>query len=160
MHDDTNAMARLLVVTHSRTGGTAQLADAFVRGTTTDGIDGIEVDRRVAEAADAAAVRAAAGIAIVTPERFGSMAGLVKDFFERIYYEVLDDTIGRPYVLVVKGGVDGLGTVEAIAKVAAGLRWRRVLEPVVVVDEPTADQLQTINDLGATFAAGLAERIF
>ncbi len=160
MRPEADVIARLLVVTHSRTGGTTRLADAFVRGTTTDGIVGVEVDRRVAEEADGDAVRAAAGIAIVTPERFGSMAGLVKDFFERIYYEVLDDTIGRPYVLVVKGGIDGLGTVEAIAKVATGLRWRRVLEPIVVVDEPSPDQLRAINDLGATFAAGLAERIF
>jgi multimeric flavodoxin WrbA len=36
------------------------------------------------------------GYVFVTPETLGSMAGLMKDFFDRTYYAALDQINGRP----------------------------------------------------------------
>ena len=87
-------MAQLLVVYHSRTGGTQALTDAVVAGATSDDID--DVDVHVLGAFDAGPddVRAANAVVLGTPENFGYMSGAMKDFLERIYYVVLDETPG------------------------------------------------------------------
>jgi multimeric flavodoxin WrbA len=154
------AGVRLLVVFHSRGGATIALRDALLAGARHESIEGVEVVVRDVTDATPDDVLAADGLALVTPERFGSMAGLVKDFFERVYYEVIDQKPGLPYILVVKGGYDGRGTVTSVEKIVTGLRWRRVLEPVVVTGDTTEQHLEAITELGATFAAGLGERIF
>ncbi len=153
-------MAQLLVVFQSRSGGAQALCDALVDGAQDDLITGVDVVVRPATAAAASDVERCDGLALVTPEHFGSMAGLVKDFFERIYYAVIDSKRGLPYVLAVKGGQDGLGTVSSVEKIATGLGWRRVLEPVIVVGDVNDDQRAACWELGATFSAGLAEGIF
>ncbi len=160
MRGDATNVPSLLIVTHSRGGSTTQLASAFERGTHTEGISGIRVDCLDVVDAASSAVHLASGIAIITPERFGSMAGLVKDFFERIYYDLLEVTPGLPYVMVVKGDTDGTGAVASIEKIATGLRWRRALEPLVVLGAVTPDAISQAEELGATFAAGIAERVF
>ena len=159
-NDPARDLRSLLIVTHSRRGSTERIAAAFERGTRTEGISGIRVDRRDVVDADRDAVTQSSGVAIIAPARFGSMAGLVKDFFERIYYDVLDLTPGLPYVVVVKGDTDGSGAVSSIETIATGLRWRRVLEPLVIVGEVNADALDRAEELGATFAIGLAEGVF
>jgi multimeric flavodoxin WrbA len=156
----TDDRSSLLIVSHSRRGSTAQLATAVERGTRAEGIVGIATTHLDVVDADSNAVTQATGLAIVTPARFGSMAGLVKDFFERIYYDVLETTSGMPYVLVIKGDTDGAGAVSSIERIAAGLRWRRVLEPLVVLGSVTDDAKNRAEELGATFALGLAEGVF
>jgi NAD(P)H-dependent FMN reductase len=150
----------LLVVFQSRTGGTQALADAAIAGATSDDIDDVEVRVRRAFDAGADDVRWADGLLLGTPENFGYMSGAVKDFFERIYYEVLDETRGLPYALFVKGSHDGEGAVRSIEKITTGLAWRAVLPPVVVVGDVDDDALERCTELGLTFAAGLEAGVF
>jgi multimeric flavodoxin WrbA len=147
-------------VYQSRSGGTQALADATTAGASSDEID--EVDVRVLRAFDAAAddVRWCDGLLLGTPENFGYMSGAVKDFFERIYYELLEDTRGLPYALFVKGGHDGEGAVRSIERIATGLAWRAVLPPVVVVGDIDDAALERCRELGLTFAAGLEAGVF
>jgi multimeric flavodoxin WrbA len=150
----------LLVVFQSRSGGTEALANAAIAGATSDDIDDVEV--RVRRAFDAAVddVRWCDGVLLGTPENFGYMSGAIKDFFERIYYEVLEETRGLPYTLFVKGGHDGEGAVRSIEKIATGLAWRAVLPPVVVVGDVDDAALERCTELGLTFAAGLEAGVF
>ena len=80
-------MSRLLVVYHSRSGGTQTLTDAVVAGATSPDIDGVEVTVLRAFDATADDVRACDAIVLGTPENFGYMSGALKDFLERIYYD-------------------------------------------------------------------------
>lgn len=150
----------LLVVYHSRSGGTQALADAAIAGAASDEIDGVEV--RVKRAFDATVddVRWCDGIALGTPENFGYMSGALKDFFERIYYTLLDETRGLPYALFVKGGHDGEGAVRSVERIVTGLGWRSVLAPVLVVGELDDAALERCHELGITFAAGLEAGVF
>ena len=111
----------LLVVFHSRSGGTQALADAAIAGATSDDIDEVEV--RVKRAFDATVddVRWCDGIVLGTPENFGYMSGALKDFFERIYYALLEETRGLPYALFVKGGHDGEGAIRSVERIVTGL---------------------------------------
>jgi len=152
--------ARLLVVFHSRSGGTEAMTDAVVAGANDDAIDGVDV--RVQRAFDTSVddVRACNGIVLGTPENFGYMAGAIKDFFERIYYPLLDETPGLPYALFVKASTDGDGAVRSIERIVAGLRWKLVVPPVVVVGDLAGGDLERCRELGATIAAGIEAGMF
>ena len=151
---------RLLVVFHSRSGGTATMTDAVVEGANDDAIEGVDV--RVQGAFDTTVddVRACDAIVLGTPENFGYMAGAVKDFFERVYYPLLDGTPGLPYALYVKASTDGDGAVRSVERIVAGLRWKLVVPPVVVVGDLRPEDLDQCRELGATVAAGLEAGMF
>ncbi len=150
----------LLVVYHSRSGGTQALADAVISGARSDDIDEVEV--RVVGAFDATAddLRWCDGVLLGTPENFGYMSGALKDFFERVYYDLLEEARGLPYALFVKGGHDGEGAIRSVERIVTGLHWRAALAPVLVVGEIDAGALERCHELGITFAAGLEAGVF
>jgi len=136
------------------------MADAVVAGASSEEIDGVEL--RVVRAPDTAAddVRWCDAIVVGTPENFGYMSGLIKDFFERIYYELLDETQGLPYALFVKGGHDGEGAIRSIERIVAGLKWRAMLPPLLVTGDLADADLERCTELGLTVAAGLEAGVF
>ena len=144
----------LLVVHHSRTGTTASLRDAVLAGVA--GVGGAVTVRALTTAdAVAADVRWAEVVVLCSPARFGYMSGMLKDFLERIYHPCLDKTAGLPYAMVVKGDTDVDGAVASVERIVAGLRWRPLVPPVVVVGPLTAEGLDAAAELGATVAASL-----
>jgi multimeric flavodoxin WrbA len=147
-------------VYHSRSGGTEALADAAIAGATSDEIDGVDVRVRKAFDATVDDVRWCNGIVLGTPENFGYMSGALKDFFERIYYTLLEETRGLPYALFVKGGHDGEGAIRSVEKIITGLGWKQVLAPVLVVGNLDDAALEACHELGITFAAGLEAGVF
>jgi len=154
------AGARLLIVFHSRSGGTAAMTDAVVAGANDDAIEGVDVRVQTAFDTTVDDVRSCNAIVLGTPENFGYMSGALKDFFERVYYPLLDETPGLPYGLFVKASTDGDGAVRSVERIVAGLRWKLVMPPVVVVGDLHDDDLERCRELGATLAAGLEAGIF
>lgn len=161
-------MAGLLIIWHSATGGTRQMAQAAHAGATA------QAPARLLHAAEAGPqdMRAAAGYLFATPENLASMAGAMKDFFDRCYYPALGRIEGRPYAAMVCAGSDGQGTVRQIARIATGWRLRQVADPLIVrthAQTPEAilapkligeSDLSRCRDLGAALAAGLALGVF
>jgi multimeric flavodoxin WrbA len=150
----------LLVVFHSRGGNTQAMTDAVVAGATSAEIEAVEV--RVMRAPDTGPddVRWCDAVVVGTPENFGYMSGLIKDFFERIFYELLDETPGLPYALFVKGGHDGEGAIRSIERIVTGLKWKPMLPPVLVTGDLGPDDLARCTELGLTVAAGLDAGVF
>ncbi len=147
-------MKRLLLVYHSQSGHTAQLAQAVATGVA-ELAD--EVELRVLRAPDAglADLLWAEGLLLGTPENFGHLSGLMKDFLDRSYYPAEGKTIGLPWAMFVSAGNDGRGAVTALERIALGLGWKQAAEPVIVKGEPDAAALSRCSDLGQTLAAGL-----
>ena len=151
----------LLVVFHVPSPGTRRLADALVAGCAADDVAALGDDPPVLRVrtpfeADADDLRWADGALLGTTENFGYMSGALKDFFDRTYYEVIDETAGLPYALVVKGRFDdGSGTVAAVGKITTGLRWREVRPPTLVIGDVTDEALERVTELGMTMGAGL-----
>jgi multimeric flavodoxin WrbA len=150
----------LLIVFHSRSGATQAMADAVVEGASSDEIDGVEVRARRAPEADAGDVRWSDAIVLGTPENFGYMSGLMKDFLERVFYVVAQETPGLPYALFVKAGTDGEGATRSIERIVTGLRWKQALPPVVLAGDIDEEGLTRCRELGLTLAAGLEAGIF
>lgn len=147
---------------HPRPPSIAELRDAVLAG-----FGDAETQRAVrslaAPAADEDDVEAAAATVLITPENFGMVAGLTKDFLERIYpwfEEVPNRRPGMPYLLIAKGGDDGTGVVRDVTRILTGLRWKEVLPPLVVSGPLAGDHLAAARELGATLAAGVDAGIF
>jgi multimeric flavodoxin WrbA len=159
-------MKRLLIVFHSVTGGTRQLAEAAAKGVTSES----EVEARLVHAAQAGAteVLRADGYIFATPENLGAMSGMMKDFFDRTYYAALDRIIGRPYAALVCAGGDGENAARQMERIATGWRLKRALPPLIVCTHAQTpeeilrpktigeDDLNRCKTVGATLAAGLA----
>jgi flavorubredoxin len=100
------------------------------------------------------------GIAIGSPEYFGTMAGMIKDFFDRTYQGAMDRTTGLPFIVFVCAGNDGRGAVTQIERLAAGYKWKKVQEHMRIVGPPTEQDLARLEELGQTLAAGVDFGIF
>ena len=132
----------------------------MVAGATSDDVEGVDVIVKRAFDADADDVRASDAVVLGTPENFGYMSGALKDFLERIYYVLVDETPGYPYALYVKASTDGSGAVRSVERIVAGLKWRAVLPPLVVTGSIEDPHLEAAHELGLTLAAGLEAGIF
>jgi multimeric flavodoxin WrbA len=163
-------MRTLLIVYHSMTGGTLQMAHAAAAGARAE--DGIDVSLRRSADTRAEDVLAADGYIFATPENLGSVAGMMKDFFDRTYYAALDRINGKPFLSLICAGSDGRSAALQIDRIATGWRLKSVAEPFIVctraqtaeqilapkkIDE---DSLARCEELGRTMAAGLSVGIF
>ena len=160
----------LLIVYHSMTGGTRQMAEAARDGAMQES----EIHVRLLHAQDAQPddVLQADGYVFATPENLAAISGLMKDFFDRCYYPALDRINGRPYLALICAGSDGSNAARQIARIATGWRLKQVAEPLIVcthAQTPEAIQaekiiseadLQTCRSLGESLASGLALGVF
>ena len=163
-------MKTLLVIHHSMTDGARQMAQAALEGAM--GESTIAVAGLHAAEAAPEDLLAADGYIFATPENLASMAGVMKDFFDRCYYPLLYQIQGRPYATMICAGSDGTGAARQIARIATGWRLKPIAEPLIIitgVQSPEAiaapkiigaAELARCEELGAAFAAGLAAGIF
>ena len=148
-------MARLLVVHHTTSPRLQALLEAVLWGAGDEAIQDVTVLARPALAATAIDVLGADGYLLGTPANLGYMSGALKHFLDQIYYPCLGATVGRPYGRYVHGDSDTTGAVRAVEAIARGLGWRRAQAPVVVLGDPSREDLQACWELGAAMAAGL-----
>lgn len=163
-------MKTLLIVWHSMTGGSRQMAEAAAAAAALE--DGVSVRLLHASAAGPADVLAADGYLFVTPENLASMSGLMKDFFDRCYYPVLERISGRPYASLICAGSDGSGAARQIERICTGWRLKAVAPALIVcthAQTPEAilcpkqigeDELARCRELGSAMASGLALGIY
>ena len=153
-------MPNLLIVAHTPSDNTRALLEAVVRGASRPEIGGVTLRVKLPLDAEPDDVLWANGLILGTTENFGTMAGRVKDFFERIYYPCLEKTQGLSYGMYIRAGTDGMGTRLAIERIITGLKWNAVQEPVLCVGEFQQEFLADCEELGATLAAGLEAGIY
>lgn len=129
---------KLLIVYHTMTGGTLQMAHAAAGGASRE--PSVDVQLLQAARAGPDEVLAADGLIFATPENLAAMSGMMKDFFDRSYYAALDRINGRPYACMVCAGSGGSNAVRQIDRIAAGWRLRQVA--------PRADRLHARANAG------------
>ena len=151
-------MKTLLIVFHTGGVKTAKMAEAVERGARTE--SGIRVIVKRCAEAGPEDLLAADGLILGTPENFGYMSGMMKDFLERVFYACEDKVNGRPYALFVGAGQDGSGAVTSVERIVLGLRLEKKSEAIVGLKELTPEILARCEELGAAFAAGLALGVF
>lgn len=160
----------LAIVWYSRTGGSRQLAEA-ARDAAQEAGD-VEVHFLPADEANATDLLTADGYLFACPENLAAIAGVMKAFFDRTYYDVLGKIEGRPYAAIVCAGSDGENAKTQLERICTGWRLKRVADtPIVNVHAQTKEEilaekvieeadLAKARELGATLAAGLEMGVF
>jgi len=148
-------LKRLLIVANTPSENTAALANATLAGCNHPDIESVEAIHIPPLDATADDVLKADGIILGTTENFGYMSGALKDFFDRVYYPVLELKQGTPYALYVRAGLDGTGTIAAVERIVTGLRWRAICDPVLLHGEYKNDFTEQCESLGMLMAASL-----
>ena len=163
-------MKKLLVVFHTMTGGTRQMAQAAAEGAASE--PEIQVNLLHAEKAGATEVLEADGYVFATPENLAMISGLMKDFFDRTYYAALNRIAGRPYATLICAGSDGENAARQITRIATGWRLKPIASPLIICTHAQTpekilapktiggDDLERCREIGATIAAGLAFGIY
>jgi multimeric flavodoxin WrbA len=161
---------QLLIVYHSYTGGTRQMAQAAAQGAAREPT--VAVKLTTAAETDAESMLKADGYLFACPENLAAMSGQMKDFFDRTYYPVLDRIQGRPYATLICAGSDGTNAARQIERIATGWRLRVIADPIIVCTHAQTPEailrpkiiapieLARCEELGATLAAGLDLGIF
>lgn len=163
-------MKSLLIVYHTMTGGTRQMAESASAGASQE--PGVAVSLQHAVDTTPAELLAADGYLFATPENLAAMSGLMKDFFDRCYYPALGRLNGRPYAAMVCAGSDGHAAVRQVERIATGWRLRAIAPSIIVCTEAqtperilapkliSAADRARCHELGAALAAGLALGVF
>lgn len=161
-------MSSLLIVYHSRTGGSQQMAEAAFAAAKE------ETETALIEASRAGPedILSASGYIFCAPENLATVSGIMKDFFDRCYYPVLGKIEGRAYAQMICAGSDGQGAVRQIARIAQGWRLNEVQPPLILcthAQSPEAilapkilntEQLAPCRELGQALGAGLSMGVF
>ena len=161
-------MTKLLIIYHSRTGGTRQMAEAAADAA------GAETETLLKRAEDTGPqdLLGADGYLFAAPENLAALSGAMKEFFDRCYYPVLGKIEGRPYGLMICAGSDGENAAKQAARIATGWRLKQVQPPLIICTHaqteaeilaektiPDAD-LAKCRELGAAMGAGIEMGVF
>jgi multimeric flavodoxin WrbA len=151
-------MAKILIIYHSQTGNTEKMAYAVAKGAKS--IKGVEVILKKAGDATLDDLLTSDGLAVGTPENFGYIAGMVKDFFDRTFYAVGEKVFRKPFVVFISAGNDGTGALRAVERIALGYKFKTVYKPVIATGPITEEILQQCFELGGTIAGGCQMDIY
>lgn len=153
-------MKPLLILHAGDEAGTTRALIEAVREGSLAAEPGLQLHLRPALQAGPEALLEAGAVLFATPEKFGYMAGALKDYFDRCFYPLEGKVQGLGYALLVSAGSDGRGAVDSVQRIVRGLALKPIAEPLRVVGRPNPADLAAARELGAALASGLVLGIF
>ncbi len=144
---------QILIVAHQPSVNTQALAQAALRGCQHEDLGNIEAKLLTPFETHSNDVLKADGIILGTTENLAYMSGALKDFFDRIYYDVLEQKQAMPCVCYIRAGNDGTGTRRAIETIVTGLKWRWLQAPLICKGEWQENFIEQVETLALSLAA-------
>lgn len=145
-------MKKVLVVFYSGSGNTEALAKAVGEGASS--VKEVKADVKRAADADASDLLSCDAVAFGTPDYFSYMAGMLKDFFDRVYYKALDKVNGKPCAAFVSHGGGGKAG-ETVERLISALKLRKAADTLLVKGKPSAEALEKAKKLGKDLASAI-----
>ena len=145
-------MGKILVAYHSIGGNTEKVARAVAEGA--GGVEGVEVVLKSAIEVNAEDFKSADGFALGTPDYFSYMAGMLKDMFDRVFYEVKASTEGKPCVCFVTHGGGGKAA-ESLSRICNSFKLDRFGDTLSIQAPVTDKHLAAARELGKALAGKL-----
>ena len=142
-------MKKVLVIYHSQSGNTEAMAKAVSEGAKAAGA---AVVLKKAVDANAEDMLSCDIVAIGTPNYFGYMAGLVKDYFDRVWATIRDKVGNKPYVTFGSKGGGSAQALDSVDRICDGLKMIRAFESILVTRKPTEEDMAECRDLGKKLA--------
>lgn len=158
-------MAKVLVVYYSRRGATEALAKAVAEGAKREGA---EVVLRRVDYATAYDLLTADAVAFGSPNYFSYMAGALKDFFDRIWWNFYygEKVAGKPAAAFTSGaGTNDAALLSIERVIQSQFKLRKVADGVAAdgarsdepYREPSPEYIKACEKLGATLAKEAAK---
>ena len=142
-------MKNMLIVYHSQSGNTEAMAKAIAEGAKKAGAT---VTLKKAAEAGVDDLLGCDAVVFGTPNYFGYMAGMVKDFFDRVWATVRGQMENKPYVVFGSYGGGGLPAIESVEKICDGLGMKKMFDSIGVQRQPTPENLKICREMGKKLA--------
>ena len=82
----------------------------------------------------------------------GYMAGMVKDFFDRVWATVREKLANKPYVTFGSKGGGGAQAIETVERILDGFKMVKAADTVLATRKPAEDVLAQCRELGKKLA--------
>src|SRR4030042_2520751 len=132
-------MQKILVIYPPQTGNTEAMGKAIAAAAKAAGATVMlkkAVDAGVDDLLNCDAV------VIGTPNYFSYMAGMVKDFFDRVWFTVRDKVGNKSYSVFGSYGGGGLPAIESVEKICEGLGMKKICDSIGVQRTPRGKNLK------------------
>ena len=142
-------MKNILIVYHSQSGNTESMAKAVAEGAAQAGAT---VALKKAPDAGIDDLMGCDAVIIGTPNYFSYMAGMVKDFFDRVWATVRGKMENKPYAVFGSYGGGGMPAIESVEGICNGLGMKKSADSIGIQRTPTDENLKACRELGEKIA--------
>lgn len=149
-------MVKVLIVYYSRTGRTEALAKAVAEGV--NNISGATAKIVRVENATLDDLVSCDAVAFGSPNYFGYMSGLIKDFFDRAW-SIRDKVAGKPAAAFTSGGGPSDSALLSLERIMGAFKMEKVCDGVVSSGSPTEKDLEACRKLGENLARAAVKRL-
>jgi len=143
-------MAKVLVIYHSQTGNTEEMAKAVSEGVSS--IAGAEAVLKKAMDANVQDLFDCDAFAFGTPTYGGYMAGMVKDFFDRIAFGWVGQGQPKPFACFGSAGGDTHEGIASIEALATAMQLQKTADSVKATMKASPEVIEQCKTLGKTLA--------
>ena len=148
-------MIEVLVLYYSRSGKTEGLAKAVA-----EGVSSVAEATASMKRVDYATVNdfiSCNAVAFGSPNYFGYMAGLMKDFFDKAW-SIRDKVIGKPASAFTSGGGSNNSALLSLERLIVAFKLEKITEGVVSQGVPSPADLEASKKLGEALVNAALKR--
>jgi len=145
-------MAKVLIIYHSYTGNTEEMANAVAEGASWAGAEEVTVKKAFDATADD--LIACDAVAFGTPTYFGYMSGALKDFFDRSLSASRGKVDGKPFAAFASMALEKRAAIEAVERVAGAFALNKAADGPLAKGKPAPEILDQCRELGKKLATG------
>ena len=147
-----DSMAKILVIYHTFSGNTEQMANAIAEGAR--GVGGAEVAVKRVSDVTLDEFAAADAVAFGAPNTFGGMAGALREFFDRAW-GARESAEGKPVAVFSSENEGQTKALEDIERFVGFYKMNPVSEGVMAVKAPDESERKSCLELGRSLAQAI-----
>ncbi len=145
-------MAKVLIIYHSQTGNTEEMAQAVAEGARS--VAGVEVTIKRAFDATADDLLSCDAVAFGSPTNFAYISGALKDFFDRSLIACQDKTTDKPYCTFTSSGMGKRKALDVLDGICSAFKLRKIDEGIMAPGKATPEILAQLREMGKKLATG------
>jgi len=149
-------MAKVLIVYHSITGNTEEMARAVAEGAKS--VAGTKVTLKKAADANADDLLSCDVAIFGTSTNFGYISGGLKDFFDRTLTQCQNKTTDKPYCAFTSSGMGKKKALEVIDGLAIAYKMKKADDGVIAQGKATPETMESLRQLGKKMAQAAAKK--
>jgi multimeric flavodoxin WrbA len=143
-------MAKVLIVYHSQTGNTEEMARAVAEGARS--VAGTDVVLKRAFDANADDLIGCDAVAFGTSTNFAYISGGLKDFFDRSLIQCQDKTTDTPYCTFTSSGMGKRKALDILDGICSAFKLKKADEGIMAPGKATPEILAELRQMGKKLA--------